>query len=92
MGYEGVVEKEQPITRWRIRKLTPVECWRLMGFTDEDYNRAAQYVSASARYKQAGNSIVVNTLVSLFSSLLVDNGYKSEIWTKYITDFTDKSH
>lgn len=27
-----------------------------------------------------------------FSSLLVDNGYKSEIWTKYITDFTDKSH
>lgn len=92
LGYEGVVEKEQPITRWRIRKLTPVECWRLMGFTDEDYNRAAQYVSASARYKQAGNSIVVNTLVSLFSSLLVDNGYKSEIWTKYITDFTDKSH
>ena len=92
LGYEGVVEKEQPITRWRIRKLTPVECWRLMGFTDEDHNRVAQYVSASARYKQAGNSIVVNTLVSLFSSLLVDNGYKSEIWTKYITDFTDKSH
>lgn len=92
LGYEGVVEKEQPITRWRIRKLTPVECWRLMGFTDEDHNRAAKYVSASARYKQAGNSIVVNTLVSLFSSLLVDNGYKSEIWIKYITDFTDKSH
>lgn len=92
LGYEGVIEKEQPITRWRIRKLTPVECWRLMGFTDEDHNRAAQYVSASARYKQAGNSIVVNTLVSLFSSLLVDNGHKSEIWTKYITDFTDKSH
>lgn len=92
LGYEGVIEKEQPITRWRIRKLTPVECWRLMGFTDEDHNRAAKYVSASARYKQAGNSIVVNTLVSLFSSLLVDNGYKSEIWTKYITDFTDKSH
>lgn len=92
LGYEGVVEKEQPIARWRIRKLTPVECWRLMGFTDEDHNRAAKYVSASARYKQAGNSIVVNTLVSLFSSLLVDNGYKSEIWTKYITDFTDKSH
>mgnify|MGYP002672780507 FL=1 len=92
LGYEGVVEKEQPITRWRIRKLMPVECWRLMGFTDEDHNRAAKYVSASARYKQAGNSIVVNTLVSLFSSLLVDNGYKSDIWTKYITDFTDKSH
>ena len=92
LGYEGVVEKEQPITRWRIRKLTPVECWRLMGFTDEDHNRAAKYVSASARYKQAGNSIVVNTLVSLFSSLLIDNGYKSEIWTKYITDFADKSH
>lgn len=92
LGYEGVIEKEQPITKWRIRKLTPVECWRLMGFADEDHNRAAKYVSASARYKQAGNSIVVNTLVSLFSSLLVDNGYKSEIWTKYITDFIDKSH
>ena len=92
LGYEGVVEKEQPVVRWRIRKLTSLECWRLMGFTDEDHNRAAKYVSMSARYKQAGNSIVVNTLVSLFSSLLVDNGHKSEIWTKYITDFTDKSH
>lgn len=54
----------------RIRKLTPKECWRLMGFTDEEYERAAQVVSTSQLYKQAGNSIVVNVLSSIFSTML----------------------
>lgn len=70
--------------KWRIRKLTPKECWRLMSFSDEDCNRASKYVSDSALYKQAGNSIVVSVLISIFSSLLLKNGSKSEIWTKYV--------
>ena len=68
--------------RWRIRKLTPLECWRLMGFTDEDHNRAAKYTSASARYKMAGNSIVVECLIAIFSSLFLEDGYKAGTWTK----------
>lgn len=70
-------------TNGRVRKLTERECWKLMGFTDEDHDRAAKYVSASARYKQAGNSIVTNCLVALFSSLLIKDGDKANIWVKY---------
>lgn len=46
----------------RVRRLTPKECWRLMGFDDEDFEAAAKVVSNTQLYKQAGNSIVVNTL------------------------------
>ena len=54
----------------RIRKLTPLECWRLMGFDDEDFNKAQQSgVSNSQLYKQAGNSIVVNVLEKIFEKL-----------------------
>jgi DNA (cytosine-5)-methyltransferase 1 len=45
-----------------IRKLTPLETWRLMGFDDEDFTKAEQHHSNSALYKQAGNSIVVQVL------------------------------
>lgn len=46
---------------YRIRKLTPKECWRLMGFDDSDFDKAqASGVSNTQLYKQAGNSIVVN--------------------------------
>lgn len=69
--------------RWRIRKLVPVECWKLMSFTREDHDRAASYVSNSALYKQAGNSIIVNVLVALMSSLFIEDGHKAEVWTKY---------
>ena len=48
---------------FRIRKLTPRECWRLMGFDDADFNKAqAAGISNTQLYKQAGNSIVVNCL------------------------------
>ena len=56
----------------RIRKLTPKECWRLMGFTDEEFEKAAQHNSNSQLYKQAGNSIVVNVLEKILSNLLGD--------------------
>ena len=54
----------------RIRKLTPKECWRLMGFDDEDFEKAAKVNSNAQLYKQAGNSIVVNVLVNIFTNLL----------------------
>lgn len=53
----------------RIRKLTPKECWRLMGFTDEEFEKAKQVNSDTQLYKQAGNSIVVNVLMEIFKNL-----------------------
>ena len=52
----------------RIRKLTPRECWRLMGFMDEEFDRV-HGISNSQLYKQAGNSIVVNVLSALLTQL-----------------------
>lgn len=57
-------------TKLRIRKLTPKECWRLMGFDDEDHDKAAKETSNAQLYKQAGNSIVVNVLEELLKALL----------------------
>ena len=56
----------------RIRKLTPKECWRLMGFDDEDFEKAEKVNSNTQLYKQAGNSIVVNVLEAIFKNLLKD--------------------
>ena len=61
---------EKVITDYRIRKLTPKECWRLMGFSDEDFEKASKVNSNSQLYKQAGNSIVVNVLMEIFKKLL----------------------
>lgn len=56
---------------YRIRKLTPKECWRLMGFTDIEFECAQiSGVSNSRLYQQAGNSIVVDVLVGIFKELL----------------------
>lgn len=54
----------------RIRKLTPKECWRLMGFSDDDFDKAAQVCSNTQLYRQAGNSIVVNVLEAILKNLL----------------------
>ena len=54
-------------TKYRIRKLTPKECWRLMGYTDEDFDKAsASGVSNTQLYKQAGNAIIRQVLMALF--------------------------
>lgn len=63
----------------RVRKLTPKECWRLMGFTDEDFDKAKQGLneahykgrdrSNSQLYKQAGNSIVKQVLMAIFGEM-----------------------
>ena len=57
-------------TQYRIRKLTPMECWRLMDFTDEDFHKAEQVNSNTQLYKQAGNSIIRNVLVAIFGQML----------------------
>lgn len=88
-SYLYAVEEEHPKIRWRIRKLTPKECIRLMNFTDRDYESMAKYVSNSAIYKAAGNSIVVACLIAIFSSLFLEDGYKSDIWTKYSLNYCD---
>jgi len=56
----------------RIRKLTPRECWRLMGFEDSDFDNAQAVNSNTQLYRQAGNSIVVNVLYYIFKNLFVD--------------------
>ena len=53
----------------RIRKLTPRECWRLMGFDDEDFDKARAVNSDTQLYKQAGNSIVVNVLEAIMGNM-----------------------
>lgn len=68
-GYRQPLVTENK-TNFRIRKLTPLECWRLMGFDDEDFYKAKNSgVSNTQLYKQAGNSIVVNVLETIFKNL-----------------------
>ena len=62
----GVCRIESPI---RIRKLTPKVCFRLMGFSDENFEAAEKMVSNSQLYKQAGNSIVVDVLYYILAEL-----------------------
>lgn len=53
----------------RIRKLTPKECFRLQGFPDEYFERAAAVNSDSQLYKQAGNSVTVNVIYEIAKRL-----------------------
>lgn len=69
---------------FRIRKLTPLECWRLMGFTDEDFYKAQAIHSNSTLYKQAGNSIVVSVLEGIFTQLLKIHNNKEENQGEYL--------
>jgi len=57
-------------TQYRIRKLTPRECWRLMGYIDADFDSAQEAgVSNSQLYKQAGNAIVKQVLMAIFKQM-----------------------
>ena len=57
------------VEKYRIRKLTPRECFRLMNVEEEQFNRAEKVVSNSQLYKIAGNAIVVSVLVAIFSQM-----------------------
>ena len=59
-------------TQNKIRRLTPLECWRLQGFKDEDFF-SVKDVSDTQLYKQSGNSITVNVLMELYKKIYVNN-------------------
>jgi len=67
---------------YAIRRLTPRECWRVMDFTDEDYDLAKAAIvnnkpmSETQLYKQAGNSICVGVLVAIFKDLYLKKQFK----------------
>ena len=58
------------VNNMRIRKLTPRECFRLMGVKDEDFDKVAKNQSDSSLYHLAGDSIVVNVLMAIFQQVL----------------------
>lgn len=62
----------------KIRKLTPRECWRLMGFDDTDFDKVEKINSNTQLYKQAGNSIVVNVLEAILTNLLLKDDTEIE--------------
>ena len=59
-------------TQYRIRKLTPRECGRLMGVSDEDIDKMAAVNSNTQLYKQFGNSIVVDVMCAMFKNLNIN--------------------
>ena len=64
---------------FRIRKLTPRECFRLMGVSEADIDKIQQSgVSQSQQYKMSGNSIVVDVLEHIFRKMFVDTGQESQ--------------
>ena len=69
-GRYGLKVKEcDEMNNLKIRKLTPRECWRLMGFDDEDFYKAEAVNSNTQLYKQAGNSIVVDVIEKIYEKL-----------------------
>lgn len=69
-GFSNYNPENAVVNRYRIRRLTPLECWRLMGFPDADYLKAEKVNSSTQLYKQAGNSIVRNVLMAVFGQML----------------------
>lgn len=70
-GDKRVIETEP---NFKIRKLTPRECFRLMGLSDNQIGKIQQFgLSDSAQYKLAGNSIVVQVLEGIFKNLFINN-------------------
>ena len=70
--------------KFRIRKLTPRECFRLMGVDDKDIDKIqAAGVSNSGQYKLAGNSIVVDVLFHLFRKMFIETDNESQQLTLF---------
>ena len=74
-GLEPKIVEENKFVeqKFRLRKLTPRECWRLMGWKDEQFDKI-KGISNQQLYKQAGNGIVVNVLESIFENLFKNKG------------------
>lgn len=63
-------ESDDLVNHFWCRELSSREYWRLMGFADEDYDKASKVTKVASLYRQAGNSIVVPVLESIFTNLL----------------------
>lgn len=76
---QGGGREPKIINNYRVRKLTPRECWRLMGVKDEQYDKLHD-ISNTQLYKMAGNSIVVDVLMGIFKNLfLSDEGTSGQL-------------
>ena len=84
----GDYERPEPQKpNYRIRKLTPRECSRLMGVKKDDYERAAKHQSPSSQYHLAGDSIVTACLMAIFGELLqIDYNTKIKELTEELRD------
>ena len=70
--------------KFRIRKLTPRECFRLMGVDDKDIDKMqAAGISQSGQYKLAGNSIVVDVLFHIFRKMFIETDNESQQLTLF---------
>lgn len=76
---------------YRIRKLTPRECFRLMGVSEKDIDNIQKSgISKTQQYKMAGNSIVVDVLYYIFKKMFVDNSCEDAQLSILISNFTNK--
>ena len=79
MENHGTVTATIEPMSYRIRKLTPRECFRLMGVTETDIDKIQQSgVSQSQQYKMAGNSIVVDCLYHMFRKMFTETACESQ--------------
>lgn len=85
----GILELKQDadkyvnnIDKYKIRKITPLEAFRLMGATDKDFNKANEVASHTQLYKTAGNGIVKNCLEAIFCSMNILNVQNWETYSK----------
>ena len=67
-----VTDKINEYGEYLVRRLTPHEAWRLMGVSDEDFQKVSSIMSNTSLYKQAGNSIVVSVLEHIFTNLFIN--------------------
>ena len=73
-----IMERKENEQNYRVRKLTPKECFRLMGVADTDSDKIIAVLSKSRCYQVAGNSIVVNVLAAIFDQLFNGNKNKNQ--------------
>ena len=66
---KNMADKTERKKKYAIRKLTEKECWRHMGYKDEDFNKAKKVTSKSQLYKESGNAIVKQVLMGIFLQL-----------------------
>lgn len=85
-GYANNCIATEEVDKYRIRKLTPKECFRLMNFTDEQFDKAAAVSSNTALYKAAGNSLIPNILVGIIGQMI--DG-KEDVYKRSVDNFGD---